>query len=236
MKERLSNIVLEHNTFWGKVFDLSIQFLIFISLLSFSFETLPNYPPKFYSILNTIEVFTVILFTIEYFLRIWLEPNKLRFILSFYGLIDLLAILPFYISTGLDLRSIRALRLLRLFKFFRYSKTIQRMHIALKIAKQELTLFFTLTCILLYLAAVGIYYFENATQPLKFSSILDSLWWGVATLTTVGYGDAYPITAGGKIFTFFILMLGLGIVAIPAGIIASAVTKARELVKEEDSD
>jgi voltage-gated potassium channel len=148
--------------------------------------------------------------------------------LSFFGIIDLLAILPFYLSTGLDLRSLRALRLLRIFKFFRYSKTLKRVSTALAIAKQELILFFSLTCILLYLSAVGIYHFENPVQPEVFTSIFDSLWWSVATLTTVGYGDLYPITVGGKVFTFLILMIGLGIVSIPAGIIASAVSKARE--------
>ena len=99
----------------------------------------------------------------------------------------------------------------------------------MKLAKEELIMFFSLTCILLYLSAVGIYYFENEAQPETFSSIIDSLWWAVATLTTVGYGDIYPITSGGKLFTFFILMIGLGIVSIPAGIIASAVSEARKM-------
>lgn len=233
MKNELRKVVLENETLAGKVFDLFIQFLIFVSLLSFSLETIPNKSAYYYSILTYVEVITVSLFTIEYILRLTLVEKKIKFIVSFYGIIDLLAILPFYITAGLDLRALRAFRLLRLFKFFRYSKVIRRLNVALKLAKQELILFFTLTCILLYLAAVGIYYCENDIQPIKFSSIIDSLWWAVATLTTVGYGDVYPITAGGKLFTFFVLMIGLGIVSIPAGIIASAVSKAREI---EDND
>ena len=225
----LRSIVLDNDTRAGRVFDLLIQSLIVISLVSFSMETIKGKSEMYYQVLDVVETITVVIFSIEYVLRVVLEERKLKFVFSFFGIIDLLAILPFYLSTGLDMRSLRALRLLRLFKVFRYSMTIQRLNKAMKLAKQELVMFFSLTCILLYLSAVGIYYFENTAQPETFSSIIDSLWWAVATLTTVGYGDIYPITAGGKIFTFFILMIGLGIVSIPAGIIASAVSKAREM-------
>ncbi|NAX22288.1 potassium channel family protein, partial [Vibrio sp. V39_P1S14PM300] len=102
-------------------------------------------------------------------------------------------------------------------------------HQAFKIAKEELALFLAVSLIVLYLASVGIYYFENPVQPEVFSSIFHSLWWAVATLTTVGYGDIYPITPGGKVFTFFVLIVGLGIVSIPAGLVASALSKAREM-------
>lgn len=92
----------------------------------------------------------------------------------------------------------------------------------------SLVLFGAIALITFYLSAVGIYYFENPAQPEKFSAIFDSMWWALATLTTVGYGDVYPITAGGKVFTFFVLAIGLGIVAVPTGLIASALSKARE--------
>lgn len=225
----LRKIIIESDSRQGRIFDIFIQVLIVISLITFSVDTLPNKAESTARILRAIEIITVSIFTVEYLFRVLLSERKVNFIFSFFGLVDLLSILPFYLSVGLDLRSLRALRLLRLFKLFRYSKTIKRMKAALSIARQELVLFFSLTCILLYLSAVGIYYFENAAQPESFSSIFSSLWWAVATLTTVGYGDIYPITVGGKIFTFAILMLGLGIVAIPAGIIASAVEKARDM-------
>jgi len=88
-------------------------------------------------------------------------------------------------------------------------------------------LFSCVAAIMLYLSAVGIYYFENAAQPEAFKSIFHSLWWAVATLTTVGYGEVYPITIGGKVFTFFVLMLGLGVVAVPTGLVSSALSQAR---------
>ena len=90
-------------------------------------------------------------------------------------------------------------------------------------------LFLCVAVLVLYFAAVGIYYFENETQPETFASVFHNLWWAVATLTTVGYGDVYPVTVGGKIFTFFVLLIGLGIVSVPAGLVASALSKAREM-------
>jgi len=113
-------------------------------------------------------------------------------------------------------------------KLARYSEALKRIGKALLIAKEELILFGFVTLMLLYLSAVGIYHFEHAAQPNNFKSIFDSLWWAVTTLTTVGYGDVYPITLGGRLFTFIVLMLGLGIVAVPTGIIASALTSVRK--------
>lgn len=230
-KTKLKEIIEENASKQGLVFDLGIQFLIFVSLVSFSVETLPDLSLKTRKILHITEVATVTIFTIEYLLRIIVADSKQRFVFSFFGIIDLLAILPFYISTGIDLRSLRVLRFLRLlraFKLLRYSKAIKRFHDAFLIAKEEMVLFLFVTVLLLYLSAVGIYYFENSAQPESFKSVFHSMWWAVATLTTVGYGDIYPITTGGKLFTFFVLMLGLGIVAVPAGLISSALSKARQ--------
>ncbi len=109
---------------------------------------------------------------------------------------------------------------------------MRRYHKAFLIAKEELVLFGTASMIVFYLASVGIYYYENEAQPEVFASVFHSMWWAVATLTTVGYGDIYPITAGGKVFTFIVLLIGLGFVAVPTGLFASALSKARE----DDSD
>ena len=233
----LKQIIEKNDTKAGIIFDYTIQILIVISLINFSWETVPNLSDKTYDILKIIQVITVIIFTIEYILRIIVADSKLKYIFSFFGIIDLLAILPFYISSGIDLRSLRAFRFLRLFrilKMVRYSKAIQRFHMAFIIAKEELVLFFSVTVMLIFLSGVGIYYFENDAQPDVFTSVFQSLWWAIATLTTVGYGDIYPITTGGKIFTTLILFIGLGIVAVPAGLIASSLSKARELEKDDE--
>ena len=235
MKEKLRVIVEESDTKLGKLFDLVVQLLVVISLLSFSLETLPNLSKNQIFILKLIEIVIITIFSIEYLLRIFVTNKKFKYIFSFYGLIDLLTILPFYLSLTIDLRSLRALRLLRLFrilKLVRFNKAINRFQEALKIAREEIIIFIFATCIVLYLSSVGIFFFENAIQPDKFSSVFHSLWWAIVTLTTVGYGDIYPLTLGGRIFTFFILILGLGIVGIPAGLIASALTAVRR--KEEN--
>jgi len=237
MFKSIKNVIESNETKAGKAFDLFIQSLIIISLIGFSLDTLPNLSPRIKDILHYFEIIIIIIFTIEYLLRIIVSDKRLKFIFSFFGLIDLFAILPFYLSTGIDLRSIRALRLLRLFRVFkliRYSKAIKRFHRALIIVREELIIFIIATLIMLFLSGAGIYFFENPAQPEIFSSIFESIWWAVATLTTVGYGDIFPITVGGKIFTFFILMIGLGIIAVPTGLISSALTKTRE--EDMDSD
>ena len=232
----LKSIIEDNTTRAGRIFDVAIQCLIILSLATFSIETLPDLLPSTRRFLYAAEAATVAVFTVEYVLRVLVADRKLGFIFSFFGIIDLLAIGPFYLSLGLDFRSVRIFRLLRLFRAFklaRYSKAIQRFHRAFIIAKEEIVLFAFVAAILLYFAAAGIYYFENAAQPETFKSVFHSLWWAVATLTTVGYGDIYPVTTGGKIFTFVVLMVGLGIVSVPAGLVASALSKARELENDE---
>lgn len=229
MKQYLKRIVEINDNKKSRYFAFFIQVLILLSVITFSVETIPNLRPQTKTILQIIEWFSVIVFSIEYVLRIYVADSKPKFIFSFFGIIDFLAILPFYLSFGVDLRSLRALRFLRLFRIFklvRYNRAMNHFTTAIKSAKEEIFLFLFITLILIYFSAVGIYYFENKAQPEHFSSIFDSLWWAIITLTTVGYGDVYPITVGGKVFTFIILMIGLGIVAIPTGIISSALTKS----------
>jgi voltage-gated potassium channel len=233
----LKQIIEQNDTSGGRMFDLFTQAVIVLSLVSFSIETLPGLRPETLKLLNVIETGCIAIFTAEYLLRVAVATKKLRFVFSFFGLIDLAATLPFYLSLGLDLRSLRAVRLLRLFrafKLFRYSKAIQRFHRAFVIAKEELILFGCVTLLLLYLSAVGIYHFEHEAQPEEFASVFDGMWWAVTSLTTVGYGDAYPVTVGGRLFTFFVLMIGLGVVAVPTGLVASALSRARE--EEQDRE
>ena len=211
----------------GKYFSYFIISLIIVSLVTFSIETIKELDEKYYLYLKYIEIGTIIIFTFEYFLRVSLERNKLQFIFSFYGLIDIIAILPFYLSIGLDLRSLRIFRLFRLFrifKLFKYTKAIDKIKKAISAIKEELIIFIVASLFVLYIAAVGIYFFENKAQPDVFSSVFDCLWWAVATLTTVGYGDMFPVTMGGRFFTTIIVFIGLGIIAVPTGLFASSLT------------
>lgn len=228
LKEKLQQIVIQSDTKPGRRFDFFIQFCIVLSLISFSIETVKNLSESTMIILNWIELATVSIFSVEYVLRVWLSKRKLGYIFSFFGLIDLIAILPFYLSVGIDLRSIRILRLMRLFRILKlasYSDAIQTFQKAYTHIKAELAVFGVFSVLILYISSLGIYIFENEAQPEKFGSIFDSLWWSIVTLTTVGYGDAFPVTVGGKIFTSLIVIIGLGIIAVPTGLFASALSK-----------
>lgn len=235
-RERLNDIINNNTTKRGRIFDYSIQILIFVSLLAFSIETLPNLSPATTSLLKKIEYISSVIFSLEYLLRIYVAKKPFKYIFSFYGVIDFLAILPFFLSTTLDLRSLRAFRIFRIFRAFklvRYNSALNRFAIAARLVREEVILFLIVTLIFLFLASAGIYYFENQAQPELFPSIFHSAWWSVSTLTTVGYGDVYPVTMGGKVFTFVILMIGVGVVTVPAGLVASALTKAREIEELE---
>jgi voltage-gated potassium channel len=228
----LYDIVEDNTTRNGKYFDFFIQGLILLSLVSFSLETIPDISENLISFLYYLEVFTVSLFSLEYLIRIWVSKKPILYVFSFFGIIDLLAVLPFFLVGYLDLRFLRAFRILRIFralKIVRYNKAMKRFGLAFILVKEEIVLFFVCTIILIFITSAGIYYFENEAQPETFKSIFHSAWWSIVTLTTVGYGDIYPITLGGRIFTFFVLMIGVGLVTVPAGLVASALSKAREI-------
>ena len=234
----LRKIVEDNSTKRGKIFDYTIQILILMSLVAFSLETLPNNSPEFTKLLYDFEVFCIYVFTIEYLLRIIVSKKPISYIFSFYGMIDFLAIIPYYLSS-FDLRFVRAFRVFRVFRAFkliRFNKALHRFRIAFQIVKEELLLFLTVIFILLFISSALIYFFENEAQPDVFKSIFHSSWWSIVTLTTVGYGDVYPITIGGKIFTFFVLIIGVGVVTVPAGLVATALSKAREVQEDEEKN
>jgi len=218
----------------GKIFDLTIQILIVASAVSFAIETLPGLSSTTARLLAISEALIIGLFTVEYLLRFYSSQKKLSFVFSFYGLIDLAAVLPFYLAVGLDLRSLRIFRLARLailLKLFRFSKAARRFQLAFKLVREEILVFGLFSLALIYLSAVGIYHFEHEAQPGVFVSVFDGIWWATVTLTTVGYGDVVPITTGGKVFTFFVFIVGSSMIAVPSGLVASALSKVRELEK-----
>lgn len=159
---------------------------------------------------------------------------------SFFGFIDFVAILPFYLSFGIvDARTIRILRFLRLArvaKLHRYSRAWKRLVRAFREIKDELVVFCGMSAVLIYLSSVGIFLCERDAQPETFKSVMHSMWWAIATLSTVGYGDVYPITVAGKIFTSLILVIGLGFISVPSGLLASALSKSTDQSHKTTTD
>jgi len=239
VRQIAKKMVDDTDTLSGRVFNYVIYILIILSLVSFSIETLPGIPEDLVTVLGYLEVVVILIFTLEYLLRLWTADQKLVFMFSFFGLIDLIAILPFYLTIGIDLRSARSFRLLRLFillKIFRFSQASRRLIDCIMLVREELILFAFLTLILLWLSAIGIYYFEHDAQPDKFESVFHSLWWAVATITTVGYGDVYPVTIGGRLFTFIVLLIGMGVIAVPAGLLAASLTRIVQREREQEEE
>ena len=238
-RERLRRLI-DLKTPTGRAFEKCSAAVIVGSLIAFTLSTLPGGSQSLRRWLAAIELASVLLFTTEYLVRLYAAEDRRAYAFSFFGLVDLIAIAPFWLSFAIDLRAVRVLRLLRLFrlaKLVRLSRAIDRYGRAIRIASAELILFGSAALIVLYLAAVGIWFCECEAQPDAFASIPHALWWSVITLTTVGYGDVYPITLGGRIWTTVVLAVGLGFVAVPSGIIASALSEARQSeVKSHQQD
>lgn len=244
-KERIF-VIIEVGREGDKVsinFDRFILLLIVINVLAIILESFKNLYVQYNSYFSIFEVFSIVIFTAEYLARVWTADLKYKDIKKMnaiakqvrtpMAIIDLLAILPFYVPAILpvDLRVLRLLRLsrlLRVFKLSRYSKALQMLGRVLKREKDELAITFFVTSILLLLAATLMYHAEKSIQPDSFPNIIASFWWAIATLTTVGYGDVYPLTVVGKILSGIVALLGIGIVALPTGILASGFMKELE--------
>ncbi len=219
----------------SRVFDLFILTLISLNIIMLVFETVNSVYRSCMLCFNYFELFSIVIFTSEYVLRIWCcveNPafrapltGRLRYIISFLGLVDLLAILPFYLPfTGVDyrfLRAVRLFRLIRIFKLTRYSIALSSLQHVIVKRKEELISTLMLLLLLLLVASSLMYFAEKDAQPEAFSSIPMTMWWGVATLTTVGYGDIYPVTVIGKMLGAVIAILGIGMFALPAGILGA---------------
>jgi len=237
MKDWIGSIIWGSHEKVGHLFDYSMIVLILLSVICLTLQSVDGFGAQHYAYMQSLETSIIAIFTIEYVLRIWTSQTKRKYIFSFWGIIDLVAVLPYWLlvfgltgsggSSGAA-RTLRILRLLRLLKLVRYVATIDRLKRAFEIIALELLMFLLLALIIIFIAAVGIYNFEHDAQPEVFASIPHSLWFAVVTLTTVGYGDVYPITTGGKMFTSVVVIVGLGIVAIPTGLIASGLGQARE--------
>lgn len=231
-------------------FDIFIVTFISLNILAIILESVGTLYGRYEVLFFWFEILSVAVFTIEYLLRVWssvehasgkyTEPleGRVRFSLTPMALVDLMAILPFYLGMffSVDLRFLRVLRLLRVFKLTRYSSA---MSLLLKVLQDEARAFgaaFFILIVIMIFASSGIYLFEHKVQPDAFGSIPAAIWWAVATLTTVGYGDVTPVTVGGKVFGSSIMIIGVGMVALPAGILASAFSEQMRLRREQYED
>jgi voltage-gated potassium channel len=232
----------------GPIINSFILLLIIGNIVALILETVEEIASPNIQIFRTFESFSVIIFTIEYLLRLWSitsnpvyqkpAAGRARFALTPLAIIDILAILPFYLPMILpiDLRFLRALRMVRLFRIFkvvRYTKSFKLMGNVFRSRKEELIITIAMVSLLLIVVSSLMYYIEHDAQPEVFKSILHSMWWGIATLTTIGYGDAFPITPLGKILGGMTAILGIGIFALPAGILGSGFVEELQKSKKE---
>ena len=238
LKYRVYDILVEtdDNEVVDRVVAVILLILIFINTAAVVLESVDEYKEAYGSIFDSIELVSVAVFTIEYLLRLWVAPldaryakpftGRIKYAFSLLAIVDLLAILPAFLPLVFptDLRTARFLRTFRLFRLFKMSRYVESLNTLDNVvrAKREV-LMVTLVMILMLLlfSSSLIYLVENEAQPDKFPSIPAAMWWGVATLTTVGYGDIYPVTPLGKVFSGFIALLGIGVFALPTGILAS---------------
>ncbi|MDR0656334.1 MAG: ion transporter [Treponema sp.] len=236
IRKRIFEIIekSQGNDIASSIFDVFIIALILLNISAVIAASFSDFAGAHAVGLHRFEVFSIGIFTIEYILRMWTARNKypevkypyLKYIFSASAIIDLLAILPFFLPflIPVDLRFLRVIRLLRIvriFKLSRYNKAMDLMIRVLKNEREKIVMTIFMTAIMLILSASVMYHIENAVQPEQFSNIPETIWWAVATLTTVGYGDVYPVTVAGKILGGIIAILGIGLVALPAGIISS---------------
>lgn len=252
IKNRIFNTIRDddENDLASNIFDGVIIALIVINVSIVIAQTF-DLPQKVLHIFDIVEVISVIVFSIEYLLRFWtsdlmyssLSPvrARIKYFFTFMAIIDLLAILPFYlpflIKTDLRvLRILRIIRLFRVFKFNRYTNALSAIGEVFQRKKSQLLSSVFVVVLLMVIASVLMYNVESEAQPEAFSNAFSSLWWAVATLTTVGYGDVYPITALGKILSAIIALLGIGLVAVPTGIISAGFTELIDKEKDEATE
>jgi len=219
----------------SRIVNLTLIVLISLNVLAIFLETVDPVYDQFHRAFRYFEVFSVAIFTVEYLARVWSSIDlkdmtdsspiigRIKYMLRPIALVDLIAILPFYLSffVAMDLRFLRVLRLLRLFKLTRYSPALGALLEVIQQESEALLAAIVVLFMMLVIAAGGIYILESDLQPETFGSMPRSMWWAIVTLTTVGYGDVIPVTTLGKLFAGFVGLIGIGMIALPAAILAS---------------
>jgi len=250
-RERLYRIIDENNkeTLAARLFDQSLAALILLNVLAIVLESFPSLWESYSRWFVAFEYFSVAVFTLEYIFRLITADLKypgigfrratIRYLFSAVALIDLLAVLPAYLPLlfPIDLRVIRVLRLFRIARLFKLGRYTLALHLIVQVVKEkrsELNTTAFLAGLLLVVSSTLMYYLERDVQPDAFPNIVATLWWAICTLTTVGYGDVVPVTVGGKIISSIIAILGIGLVALPAGILSASFMDKLNSTKEQE--
>jgi len=239
-REKLHEIIFEADTKAGKLFDVILLVSIVLSVIVVMLDSVKSISTKHGELLLLLEWTFTILFTAEYFLRIYTIGKPLKYIFSFYGIVDLLAILPTYIGLFFPntryfavVRILRVLRVFRVLKFVQYLGAANSLMLALKSSRKKITIFIFTVLILVVILGSVMYIIEGEENG--FTSIPHSIYWAIVTLTTVGYGDISPQTPLGQTLAAFIMILGYGIIAVPTGIVTSEMSRSSNKVVSTQS-
>jgi voltage-gated potassium channel len=229
-REKLHEVIFATNTREGQWFDMVVTFIIVLSVCVVVLETVAGMGTAYQSLFYVLEWVFTILFTIEFFLRLYAAHNRWRYVTSFFGIVDLLAVIPTYIGIFLpghqSLLIIRILRLLRIFRIFELGHFVSEGAVvasALKASKIKIIVFLSFVGISSILMGALMYMVESSANP-KIQNIPEGIYWAIVTITTVGYGDVLPITTGGKVLASVVMILGYGVIAVPTGIVTAEIT------------
>ncbi|GHE33983.1 ion transporter [Sphingobacterium griseoflavum] len=232
-KRKLYRIIFRSDTPLGKYFDIALLVLIVVSIVSVFMESISEIRARYMPYIQVLEWGLTICFTIEYALRIYCVRKPMRYIKSFYGVIDLLSILPTYTSVIIAgtqyLVVIRALRLLRVFRVLKLTRYLSEGNIlrtALRASFHKITVF--LASVITLVTIVGTIMYVVEGEQNGFNNIPTSIYWAIVTITTVGYGDLSPQTSIGQLFASILMIIGYGIIAVPTGIVSVEMAKASE--------
>ena len=234
-KQKVHEIIFEADTANGKLFDVILLAAILLSIIGVMLESVDEIDKKYHELIMAFEWGFTILFTIEYFFRIYAVNRPLKYIFSFMGIVDLLAIIPTYLIFIFPavhwmsvIRAIRLIRIFRIFKLSRYLRGAHTMQIALRSSRPKIIVFLLSIMLLVIILGTLMYIIESSVRTNGFENIPNSIYWSIITLTTVGYGNIVPMTILGKIVASFIMILGYGIIAVPTGIVTAEFSRKRK--------
>ncbi|WP_372774856.1 ion transporter [Mangrovibacterium sp.] len=230
IRQKLYNIIFEAETPTGKIFDLSLLLIILSSIILVMLESVPEIKLKYGDTLHILEWIITIFFSIEYILRIWVVHKPWSYISSFYGIIDLLSVIPTYLSlivvgshSLMVIRAIRLLRIFRILKLNRFTQAGQNLGKALWASREKISVFLFFVVNVVIIVGTLMYLIEGPTNG--FKSIPASIYWAIVTMTTVGYGDISPQTPSGQFMASLVMIVGYSVIAVPTGIVTSEIIK-----------